>query len=132
MKSDAFVEGVHERSREKLEAAFHPDARFVSPVVFKPYEGREAVLAVVADSALNVFGEDFRYVHRLENDEVATLIFTATVGGRQVDGLDLLTFDADGLITELKVMVRPLSGMMAVKEAMEARFQEIGLAPPAG
>ena len=39
-------------------------------------------------------------------------------------------FDADGLITELKVMIRPLSGTMALKQAMGERFEALGLVTP--
>ena len=39
-----------------------------------------------------------------------------------VEGLDHLTVDADGLVTELVVMVRPLSGLMALAEAMAERL----------
>ena len=45
-------------------------------------------------------------------------------------GLDLLTFDEAGLISELKVMVRPLSGTNSLAAAMGERFEALGLAPP--
>ena len=53
--------------------------------------------------------EDFEYVHAIENPDepTAALIFRTRVGDRWMDGLDLLTFDEDGLITEMKVMLRP-------------------------
>ena len=130
MKSDAFVDAIQARSRERLEACFAPDARFLSPVVFAPYEGRDLVLLILTEGAMKVFSDDFRYVHRFESDDAAALIFEASVGDREVDGLDLLSFDLDGLITELKVMVRPMSGLNALAEAMGRRFEELGLVPP--
>ena len=130
MKCDAFVEAVHAKSRDQLEACFAPDARFLSPVVFAPYEGRDLVLLILTEGAMKVFGDDFHYVHRFENDDAAALIFKASVGGREVDGLDLLTYNEDGLITELKVMARPMSGLTKLAEAMAARFEELGLTPP--
>lgn len=130
MKSDAFVEAVHTRTREALEPLFAEDARFLSPVVFAPYEGKEVVLTILAEGAMKVFGDDFHYVHRFENENAAALIFKATVRDREVDGLDLLTFDEDGLITELKVMIRPLSGVHVLKEEMAKRFEALGLVTP--
>jgi hypothetical protein len=130
MKSDRFVEAVKARSREQLEAAFAPDARFLSPVVFRPYEGRDLVLLILTEGAMKVFGDDFHYVHRLESEDAAALIFKATVDGLEVDGLDLLTFDSEGLITELKVMVRPMTALNALAEAMGRRFEALGIAPP--
>lgn len=130
MKSDAFVEAVHARDRDRLEACFAPDARFLSPVVFAPYEGRDLVLLILTEGAMKVFGDGFRYVHRFEDDDAAALVFKASVGDREVDGLDLLSFDAEGLITELKVMVRPMSGLNALAKAMSERFEALGLTPP--
>lgn len=130
MKSDAFVEAVHAKSREQLEACFAPDARFLSPVVFAPYEGRDVVLTILVEGAMKVFSDDFHYVHRFENDDAAALIFKASVVDREVDGLDLLSFNSEGLITELKVMVRPMSGLDKLATAMAERFEALGLVAP--
>jgi len=131
MLHDRFVDAVHARDAEAVKAALAPDIRFLSPVVFKAYEGRDVVGLILTEGAMKVF-EDFEYVHRLEDTEarVATLIFRARVGERALDGLDLLTFDDEGLIAELKVMVRPLSGTNALAAAMGERFEALGLAPP--
>jgi len=131
MKSDRFVDAVHSRSAEMIEAALAPDVRFLSPVVFRAYEGRDVVKTILVEGAMKVF-ENFSYVHRLEEGDVATLIFRAEVSGRELDGLDLLLFDDDDQIRELKVMVRPMSGLNALAEAMAQRFEVLGLAPPLG
>jgi SnoaL-like domain len=131
MLHDRFVDAIHARDSEAVHAALAPEVRFLSPVVFKAYEGREVVGTILTEGAMKVF-EDFEYVHRLEDTEarVATLIFRAQVGERALDGLDLLTFDDDGLIAELKVMTRPLSATNALAAAMGERFEALGLTPP--
>lgn len=131
MLHDSFVEAIHARDGDAVRAALSPGVRFFSPVVFKAYEGRDVVGTILVEGAMKVF-EDFEYVHRLEDKEtrVATLIFRANVGGRALDGLDLLSFDGDGLIEEMRVMVRPLSGTNALAEAMGRRFEALGLTPP--
>jgi hypothetical protein len=128
---DPFVAAIHARDGEAVRATLAEDVRFLSPVVFRPYEGRDVVGTILAEGAMKVF-EDFEYVHRLEDPEerVATLIFRAKAGGRDVDGLDLMRFDDEGLISELKVMVRPLSGLNALAAAMGERFEALGLTPP--
>jgi hypothetical protein len=79
---------------------------------------------------MNVF-ENFRYVARFEEGDAAALIFKARVGDREVDGLDLLRFDGDGKVAELMVMVRPMSGLNALAEAMGREFERLGITPPA-
>ena len=129
MLHDRFVDAIHARDAEAVQAALAPDIRFLSPVVFKAYEGRDLVGTILTEGAMKVF-EDFEYVHRLEDPEarVATLIFRARVGGREPStGSTCSRFDDDGLIAELKVMVRPLSGMNALAAAMGERFEALGL-----
>jgi hypothetical protein len=75
---------------------------------------------------------DFRYVDQLEDGDAAALIFRAHVGDREVDGLDLLRFDSEGRVRELMVMVRPMSGINALAEAMGRQFERLGITQPAG
>src|SRR3954447_1128930 len=126
MKSDTFRAAVEAEDPEALTDALAEDVVFRSPVVFKPYEGRPVIAAVLTQGAMNVF-EDFRYVEQIEDDDVAMLIFEARVGDRRLDGLDLLRFDDDGKVRELMVMVRPMSGMNTLAEAMARRFEEVGI-----
>jgi len=131
MKSDAFRAAVEAEDPEALTGALAEDVAFRSPVVFRAYEGKAVVSTILVEGALNVF-EDFRYVEQLEDGDAATLIFKARVGDREVDGLDLLRFDADGKVRELMVMVRPMSGLNALAEAMGRQFERLGITPPAG
>lgn len=109
-----------------VEGLLHPDVQFRSPAVFTPYEGRTACLHLL-NHVKEVFA-DFRYVDQLtgtssEGRTTSGLVFRATVDGREVEGWDHLTADADGLITEFVVMVRPLSGLIALAQAMGARLE---------
>ena len=131
MRSDAFIDAVHSTSKEKLEAALHRDVRFFSPVTFRSYDGRDLVVTILTEGPMKLF-EDFEYVHTIEDpgEPVAALIFRTRVGDRWMDGHDLLSFDDDGLITELKVMLRPKSAVDAMAAAMGRRFEELGLTQP--
>ena len=84
-----------------------------------------------AERVLGASGR-FRYLHQLEDagDRVAILEFATEVDGRQVEGIDKLTFDEQGLITELKVMLRPASGLQAVGARMAEALAEAGVPAP--
>lgn len=103
-------------------ALMAPDVEFRSPVVFKPYQGRDAV-SVLLHAVSTVF-EDFRYDREIGAPDAAdhALVFRARVGERQVEGCDFLHTNAAGLIDELTVMVRPLSGAHALADAMAAKL----------
>jgi hypothetical protein len=100
MLADRFRAAVEQRNVEQARELFHEHAVFRSPVLFKPYEGRDQVLKVLqaADQVLGNSG-NFRYVHQLEDaaDRVAILEFSTDIDGKQIEGIDKLTFDEDGL-----------------------------------
>jgi len=116
MGHEAFRAAVEREDLAAMVDALSPDVVFHSPVTFKPFEGKEAVstlLGVVASTF-----EDFRYTGELDGDGMKALVFEARVGDRQVQGLDLLRFDEQGLIEDFTVMVRPLSAAIALAEAV--------------
>src|SRR5262245_55737685 len=120
MKSDAFRAGAESKDFSQAEALFSPEVVFNSPAVFKPYSGLDA-LKVLLGAVVEVF-EDFRYVDQVESGDTAVLVFAARVGDRRVDGVDVLRFGPDGRIAEMTVMVRPLSGLIALAEEMGRRL----------
>ena len=133
MLSDRFRAAVEQRHVDHAHELFHERAVFRSPILFKPYEGRDQVVKVLqaAEQVLGIGGR-FRYLHQLEDqdDRVAILEFATEVDGKQVEGIDKLTFDEDGLITELKVMIRPASALQLVGARMAEEFPRVGLSLP--
>ncbi|KQY64635.1 MULTISPECIES: nuclear transport factor 2 family protein [unclassified Nocardioides] len=93
------------------------DAVFHSPAVFKPQEGKPLVVAYLT-AALKVLGEDFSYVDEWPRENDAILEFTSTLGDLQVFGIDRITWDDHGRITEFTVMIRPLKSLNALVERM--------------
>ncbi|GAB2724512.1 nuclear transport factor 2 family protein [Kitasatospora kifunensis] len=120
-----FRKAVEDRDEEAVAALLADNVLFTSPVVFKPYPGK-AITAAILRGVLRVF-EDFRYVREIANPDGRdhVFVFTATVSGKQIQGCDILHFDADGKIDEFTVMVRPLSAAKALAEAMGAQFDRI-------
>ena|SRR5215210_423648 len=120
MRSDAFKAAALAKDFGAVDDLFTEDVVFRSPVVFRPYEGRQA-LQIVLSAVVEVF-EDFEYVSVVEDGDVAVLQFRTRVSERELDGVDILRFDDGGLVNELMVMVRPMSAMHALAEAMRARL----------
>jgi len=121
----AFRQAVEARDHTAIEALLADDVVFTSPVAFTPYPGKPMTAAILR-AVMRVFS-DFTYVREIEDAGGAdhALLFTATVGGRSVTGCDFLHVNADGLIDDFMVMVRPLSAANALSEAMGAQFDQI-------
>ena len=113
---------VASKDLSDLASLLHADATFRSPMAFKPYASAAAVNLILT----TVFGvfEDFEYHRELASDDglSAVLEFSARVGDKQLKGIDLIRFDANGLITDFEVMIRPMSGLAALGEQMGQRI----------
>lgn len=118
----AFRDAVEAGDVERALALMTEDVVFRSPVVHRPYAGREQVAAILR--AVTRVLVDFRYerVIGAEDARDHALVFRARVGDREVEGCDFVHTDGDGRIDELVVMVRPMSGMLALAEAMKAEL----------
>lgn len=125
MKSDAFRAAAEAKNFEAGRHLFAEDVLFRSPFVHKPYEGIDA-LAFLLGHVVQVF-ENFRYVAHVENDDTAVLMFEAEVNGRELQGVDILKYGDGDQITEMTVMVRPMSGLAAVGEEMKRRIEAAGV-----
>jgi hypothetical protein len=117
-----FREAVEAQDIKAAISLLAEEVVFRSPVVFKPYHGREAVAPLLL--AVSRVFEDFRYTREIGAPDAPdhALVFQARVGDREIEGCDFLHTNDDGLIDEFVVMVRPLSGALALAEAMKAEL----------
>jgi hypothetical protein len=122
MQSDRFRGAAEAKDFSAIDQLFAEQVVFRSPVVYKPYEGREAV-AMLLGAVVQVF-EDFRYTDQVETGDAAALAFSARVGERELDGVDYLHFDSEGRVDRMTVYVRPMSGVNALAEAMQRKLEE--------
>jgi limonene-1,2-epoxide hydrolase len=121
MSSDAFRKAIESADLDAAIACLSPRVVLHSPVTFKPFVGREAVAALFA--ILFKTFEDFRYIDEFRGDDgSAVLHFMTRVGDREVEGIDMIRSGADGLIEDFTVMVRPLSAVTALRDAIGAQL----------
>jgi hypothetical protein len=119
-----FAAAVEAHDLDAALATLSPDVVFHSPAVFHEYRGLDtvgALLRIVADTF-----EDFRYTDTLSGDgdaPVHALIFRARVGERELEGMDLVRVGADGLIEDFTVMIRPMSGLIALAQALGPKVE---------
>lgn len=105
------------------------DAVFRSPALFKPQEGRDVVAAYLT-AAMTVLGDGFRYEREWTGPDSAVLEFVSEVDGREIHGIDMITWDDAGLISGFTVMVRPLSALQALMTRMAEELGRRFGAPP--
>jgi len=108
--------------RAALWDLLHPDAVFESPVVHTPQRGRDITFKYLSGAEKVLGGPGFKYVGEWHSDNGAVLEFEKEIDGIVINGVDLITFNADGQITHFKVMVRPLKAMNLLHQLMGAQL----------
>jgi steroid Delta-isomerase len=114
---DAYVDALARSDPDAWVGVFAPDAVQIDPVGTPPNVGRDAIRAFW-DRALAMADTVIFDVHHLHicGDEAA-MVFTGTVrlgdGGMVFDGVDIMRFDDNGQIGELRAYWDP-AGMRAL------------------
>lgn len=115
---------VDSRDAAGLPALIAEDAVFRSPAVHTPQEGRDTVVGYLT-AAFTVLGPNLTYEREWLASDSAVLQFRTVVGGMDVSGVDIITWDADGQIVDFTVMVRPVKALNAVIEHMGAELMRM-------
>lgn len=134
------VENWHRHLRGELpgglDAILAEDVVFLSPIVFTPQRGKDltklylnAAGATLGEGAKPGTGGEpaskFRYVKQVLSGQHAVLEFETVLDGKYVNGIDLLTCNDEGRITEFKVMIRPLQAINLLHQQMAAMLKQM-------
>jgi|TARA_Y100000590_G_scaffold146236_1_gene168080 hypothetical protein len=121
----------------ELDDLLHEECVFLSPVVFKPLQGRE-LTKLYLNAAYKVFPGDednqdnndsstgsrsFNYTKYILDGNHAALEFETTIDGIEINGIDIITCDENNLITEFKVMIRPKKAVEKIQEQMSSMLE---------
>ena len=125
----------------EIDEILHEDCVFWSPVLFHPQHGRDLTKMYLSAASLVFPGDDtqansnpemktgasssFRYTKRILDGNHAVLEFETSIDGLQVNGVDIITCDDDGLIVEFKVMIRPRQALEKVREQMMHMIESV-------
>jgi SnoaL-like domain len=120
MEPHPFRRAVEAKDLEAVTVTLREDVVLHSPILFRGFEGRDAVVQVLTHVAATL--EDFVYTDELSGDRTVVLRFKAMVGDRELEGIDFLELDEEGRIVELTVFMRPMSALTRFNEQMAARL----------
>ena len=137
------IENWHSFLRGDLELddLIHEECIFFSPVVFKPLKGRE-LTKLYLNAAYKVFPGDkgeqennqsltnsgsFNYTKYILNENHAALEFETIIDGIEINGVDIISCDDEGLITEFKVMIRSRKAIDKIQNQMASMIESMSL-----
>ncbi|WP_327196030.1 nuclear transport factor 2 family protein [Sphingomonas sp. ERG5] len=107
----------------KLDALIAEDAVFLSPAVHRPQAGKALVIKYLSAAMVVLNNDSFRYVHEWHGERSVVLEFALSIDGIEIEGVDMIRWNDAGLITEFKVMLRPLKALNTVIPLMATVLQ---------
>ena len=123
-----------------LDTLLDDEVVFYSPIVFTPQRGRAITKRYLEAAAQTFPGDDngapaagggvptggFHYTRTVAAGDTAVLEFETTMGGKYVNGVDIIRCNAEGRIVEFRVMIRPLQAVELVHRRMAALLERTG------
>jgi len=111
-----------------LDDLLDDDVVFYSPIVFTPQRGKEITSLYLQAAKATLPGDgsgsgSFTYTKQVSAGDTAVLEFETTVGGKYVNGVDIIRCNDAGRIVEFRVMIRPLQAVNIVHEQMKAALE---------
>ena len=118
---------VAKQDLKLLKSMLAKDAVFYSPLLFKPQKGKAKVLGYLSAASKMFEGTEFHYVKEVIGEQEAVLEFNAKIDDILIDGVDIISWNQEGQITEFKVMIRPFSAVQKVGEKMKELLDQMSL-----
>jgi len=109
---------VETKNIDLLDEILADDAKMHSPVVHTVQEGKQLTKMYLACAAITLGNSSFKYVREVYDDNFALLEFETQLDGIMINGVDMITWNANDQITDFKVMIRPLKAINIVHQAM--------------
>tara|TARA_B110000967_G_C18434672_1_gene340207 strand:+ start:90 stop:482 length:393 start_codon:yes stop_codon:yes gene_type:complete len=116
-------EVVDKQDHKLLKSILAENVTFYSPVVFTPQKGRDLTLLYLMAAAQVFNNKSFSYTKEIINENHAALEFKLSIDGIEINGIDLITWNEEGMIIEFKVFIRPLQGVSVIHKMMQQMLE---------
>ncbi|MFN8354016.1 MAG: hypothetical protein U0Y10_06215 [Spirosomataceae bacterium] len=116
---------VQSKAIDQLDGLLADEATLHSPIVHRPIEGKLMVGFYLKAAFFTLVNESFHYEREWHDSHSAVLEFVTVIDGITVNGVDMITWNNEGKITDFKVMARPLKGINLLHERMAKMLENL-------
>jgi len=103
-------------SKEEFAKLFAPDVTIQAPMLTKPIMGAANVLGILSNAVK--IASPIRYTLEVRDPRQTLLFWTGNAGGHILEAVTILVDNDDGLIRELRVLMRPWPIVTIFRNAM--------------
>jgi len=118
-----WIEIASARDPAGLDDLLADEITFVSPVVHTPQRGKPIAKAYLIAAVATLGNDNFRYVGFWRAETSAVLEFATVIDGVEINGVDIIGWNAEDRIVSFKVMARPLKGIEMLRAKMAERLE---------
>lgn len=112
-------ETIRHRSIKGLNSLFADNISLFPPNSYEPKKGKKAAITYLSGAFKVFFNETYHYVREIEGNYSAALEFEVLISGIPINGVDLIKWNEQGRIVELKVMLRPIQSVNLVHKNID-------------
>lgn len=124
MTTDEFLKiwhkAVAEKDMELMATLVADDATIASPAYWSP-KGPKPYVMTILTAVAEAF-EDFHYEKDWVDGSELLLEFSARVEDVSLKGIDRISLDADGKLSHIEVMIRPINALFKLAEHVKGAF----------
>ena len=118
-------EVINSDDMNALDNIIAEEAVFSSPVVFTPMEGKEITMMYLHAAGQSFNMEKFRYTKEIHDGMNSVLEFETYIDDISVNGVDMIEWNQDGMISNFKVMIRPFKAVQKVQDKMVEALESL-------
>ena len=126
--SDYVISNWHKFTKTKniniLNNILHKDIIFYSPALHNPKYGISVTKQYLKAAVEVLFQNNFKYISEIRGSNIASCEFEGYIEDIYINGLDLISWDKYNKMTSFKVFVRPLKGLVLLKDKMTEKLQQ--------
>lgn len=101
------------------------DVTLYSPVIHTPIKGKEMVSMYLTAAFHTFLNGTFTYDREFLSNNAAVLEFSLKIQDIDINGIDMITWNEQGKITEFKVMIRPYKALNMINDQMTAMLEQL-------
>jgi len=122
---ESWMKILHSKNIADLADLLADDVVFYSPIVHTAQSGKPTTLLYLTAASKVFFNDTFAYVKQSVSESDAFFEFTTEIDNIFVNGVDIISWNAEGKICEFKVMIRPLKAINLVHQMMGQMLERL-------
>ena len=108
-----------------LDNILSEDIVFYSPAIHTPKIGIEVTKKYLSTATKILFDNNCKYISEVKGDKISSSEFEGFLDDIYVNGIDIIRWNSSNKITSFKVFVRPLKGLLVLKDKIADELSKI-------